>query len=467
MSSSIVTPRPVVSCRPPIRHARSLSPRSVMTFSSSYYIPIEEDEDSSQHQHSSQFACHSSSSSSSSRSREHSDYKTNLPSLSFATSNHNHVNKGGSYSLPFHSSSGGVKNNNKRKLFSYEPSATTTTTSMNLTSPRSLASTREGIRRAETGEIVEELWLGPVFESSQTVLSAISSLPKTVTHLDLDLRNALHLLPQALPLLFSKHHLKSLSVRVFGDTGAIELSKWMNTNPNLERLDLRGNRIGSLGARTIIDTIIAASSNQQHELSHLNLSCNCILHGDLIGQLLASTTTSIQTLDLSFNWLGNQEVDDICMGLRNNKSLKVLNLFGCHRINHDGMKTLLHCVQHYNTSIHTINLQTFDDEGKHLVNEINYWLKLNKAGRYLIKEEDSFLPSSSSSSSSLSSSENEHQEQVQRSCISSTNSNRKKGVPSGLWPLALAKTNQDPDSIFYLVREGISPRVFQQQQRHR
>jgi Ran GTPase-activating protein (RanGAP) involved in mRNA processing and transport len=310
--------------------------------------------------------------------------------------------------------------------------------------------------------------LGPVFESSQTVLSAISTLPKTVTHLDLDLRNALHLLPQALPLLFSKHHLKSLSVRVFGDTGAIELSKWMYTNPNLEHLDLRGNRIGSLGARTIIDAIIAASSNQQHKLSHLNLSCNCILHGDLIGQLLASTTTIMQTLDLSFNWLGNQEVDDICMGLRNNTSLKELNLFGCHRINHDGMKTLLHCVQHYNTSIHTINLQTFDDEGKRLVNEINYWLKLNKAGRYLIKEEDSFLPSSSSLSLSLSSSENEHQqqEQGQRSCYSSINSNRNRGVPSGLWSLALAKTNQDPDSIFYLVREGLSPRVFQQQ-RHR
>jgi hypothetical protein len=187
----------------------------------------------------------------------------------------------------------------------------------------------------------------------------------------------------------------------------------------------------------------------------------------LIGQLLASTTSNIQTLDLSFNWLGNQEVDDICIGLRNNTSLKELNLYGCHRINHDGMKTLLHCVQHYNTSIHTINLQTFDDEGKRLVNEINYWLKLNKAGRYLIKEEDSFLPSSS-----LSSSENEYQQQDQgqrSNSNSNSNSNRNRGVPSGLWPLALAKTNQDPDSIFYLVREGLSPRILQQrqQQQHR
>jgi len=177
----------------------------------------------------------------------------------------------------------------------------------------------------------------------------------------------------------------------------------------------------------------------------------------LIGQLLAFTTT-IETLDLSFNWLGNQEVNDICIGLRKNTCLKELNLFGCHRIDHDGMETILHCVRHHNTSLHKINIQTFDEEGKCIVDEINYWLKLNQAGRYLIKE-------SSPSSSSTSLMKNEYQ-RVHSQHISSSNRNS-SGVPSGLWPLVLVKTNQDPDSIFYLVREGLSPRILQQQQQKR
>jgi hypothetical protein len=52
--------------------------------------------------------------------------------------------------------------------------------------------------------------LGPVFESSQAVLSVIATLPPSVTHLDLDLRNALHLVPRAMPLLFSKQHIETL-----------------------------------------------------------------------------------------------------------------------------------------------------------------------------------------------------------------------------------------------------------------
>ena len=53
---------------------------------------------------------------------------------------------------------------------------------------------------------VSELWLGPVFESSETVLSAIAMLPPTVTHLDLDLRNALHLVSHKNTYRSALHH---------------------------------------------------------------------------------------------------------------------------------------------------------------------------------------------------------------------------------------------------------------------
>lgn len=279
---------------------------------------------------------------------------------------------------------------------------------------------------------VEELWLGPVFESCETILSAIRTLPASVTHLDLDLRNALHLLKQAVPLLFSKTHIKTLSVRVFGDAGAVELAKWIHKNPSLERLDVRGNRIGSLGARTMVDAILACD----HKLKHLNLSCNCILDGDLIGQLLAMSS-NLEHLDLGFNWLGNQEVLDICQGLLKNTSLRELNIYGCQRITKMGLMALLTCLQEDNMSLHQVKVQSLDEESDRLVESINHWTSLNKAGRYLIHH----LPCSSSSSSP---------------------SDQEGTVPSGLWPLVMEKSKDQPDALYYFLRQG-SPRILSSQ----
>jgi hypothetical protein len=256
---------------------------------------------------------------------------------------------------------------------------------------------------------LEELWLGPVFESSQTVLSAISTLPTSVTHLDLDLRNDLHLLPKAMPILCSKTQLKTLSLRFFGDSGAIELAKWIHKNPNLKQLDLRGNRIGSVGARAIASALIDCG----HELTYLNLSCNCILDGDMISQLL--DFTNLETLDLSFNWIGNDEVQSICQGLRKNKSLRELNLFGCQRISDVGLKSLLECLKSHNTTLRNINVQTYDYRANLLKDQIITWLMRNRSGRYLLKHDD---------------------------------------VPPGLWPLVFPKINSQPDALYYFLREG-------------
>ena len=254
-----------------------------------------------------------------------------------------------------------------------------------------------------------------------------------------------------MPLLFGKQHLKTLSLRVFGDAGAIELAKWMNQNPNLERLDLRGNRIGSRGVRAIVDAIMASKQSgnnvgkSQQNLTHLNLSCNCILHGDKIGDLLAENST-LDTLDLGYNWLGNEEIQDICTGLCKNTNLRELNLYGCHRISHKGMKTILRCLQLHNTSLHKIGLQAFDEEGQRLIGEINYWLKLNRAGRFLIKLS---LPSPSLPLGEGNQSSNHHPFQ---------NGYRAEAT-IGIWPYALAKSNTEPDSLYHLIREGFGTRI--------
>jgi Ran GTPase-activating protein (RanGAP) involved in mRNA processing and transport len=294
--------------------------------------------------------------------------------------------------------------------------------------------------------LVEELWLGPVFEDSETILSAIRILPSTVKFLDLDLRNALHLLPQALPLLLRKTHITTLSVRFFGDAGAIELAKWVHLNPNLERLNLQGNRIGSLGARTLVDAIIA-SGHHRRSLRHLNLSCNCILHGDLIGQLLA-LSTSLESVDVQFNWLGDQDVVDICQGLRKNKSVRELSLYGCQRITKAGVTTIMKCLEEHNTSLHDVKVQALDDESDTLVQRISYWTDLNKAGRYLIQSSpDTLSKTKSMMTSQFSASSTGRQ-------IDSTDST----IPSGLWPLALEKSKDQPNALYYLLRHG-SPKI--------
>lgn len=438
---SLVRPRTASPHSPPIKHARSLSPRSVMV---EYEFSDQDGGDSQELQHLQQplqdnldyedyFRADNASTSTPRRPNKRKLLSTDLPPRSVMNLRHRQISN---ETMEWLSSYNSSQSSTSTTTTALHPISDTDDNDESFPMPQSSLALSSAAHKEKSSLVatatvrqpVEELWLGPVFESSQTVLTAIASLPRSVTHLDLDLRNALQLLPQAMPLLFGKHHLKTLSLRVFGDAGAVELAKWMHQNPNLEHLDLRGNRIGSMGARRIVDAIQACSSS--NNLTHLNLSCNCILHGDMIGELL-SVNSTLESLDLGFNWLGNEEVQDICIGLGKNTSLRELNLSGCHRISHTGMKLILRCLQKHNTSLHKIGLQAFDEEGRRLIQEINHWLKLNKAGRYLLKT----TPTPTQT-----------QQQNQRK--------GQPAVPMGLWPHVLEKSKGDPDSIFHLVREG-------------
>eukprot|EP00531_Pseudo-nitzschia_arenysensis_P010308 CAMPEP_0116156166 /NCGR_PEP_ID=MMETSP0329-20121206/22690_1 /TAXON_ID=697910 /ORGANISM="Pseudo-nitzschia arenysensis, Strain B593" /LENGTH=428 /DNA_ID=CAMNT_0003653237 /DNA_START=133 /DNA_END=1419 /DNA_ORIENTATION=- len=425
---NLVRPRPAPPHSPPIKQARSLSPRSVMEF------PEAESRDSQELPHLQQPLpdqpdyddfFRQDNSTVSRRPNKRRLLSTNLPPRAVVNLRHRQVSD---ETMKWLASYG----NNLPSPDAHPVSDIEDNDDSFVPMPCVALDTREeDMSSYDVRRPIEELWLGPVFESSQTVLTSIASLPDSVTHLDLDLRNALHLIPQAMPLLFRKSHLKTLSLRVFGDVGVIEMSKWMNQNPNLQHLDLRGNRIGSMGARTIVDAIKA---RDQDDLKDLNLSCNCILHGDLIGELLASNPT-LEVLDLGYNWLGNKEVKDIFAGLSRNTRLRELNLYGCHRISHSGMKVILECLQKHNTSLHKIGLQAFDEEGERLIAEINHLLKLNKAGRYLIK-------------SSLESP-----------------SQQRAAVPMGLWSHVLQKSNTDADSMFHLLREGFGTGIIKSNKR--
>jgi hypothetical protein len=258
---------------------------------------------------------------------------------------------------------------------------------------------------------LRELWLGPTFDRPQTVLSSVTFLPKSLRHLDLDLRNSLHMLPQVLPLVFAHTQLLSLGLRLFGDSGTIELAKWLHCNPNLQTLDLRGNRIGSDGARAIVDALV----DSNHSLSTLILSCNCIVDGDMVARLLSHPRSKIRVLDLSFNWIDDSVVRQIGHALCTNKNscLQELNLFGCQRLSMLGSQALLHCLEFRNTSLQHVHIHAYCSEMLRLRERMEDWLLLNRHGRYLLH------------------------------CDIST----------GLWPHILAKCNKEPTALFHFLRE--------------
>jgi len=260
-------------------------------------------------------------------------------------------------------------------------------------------------------QTLEELRIGPLFEDARAVFTMIDTLPSSITHLDLDLRNILHILPDVFSRLFQpdKQHLTSLSIRLFGDRGAAELSKWLSRNPNLRRLDLRENRIGNMGLQALVGSI----SRSDHHLEVLDLGCNCIVDVTPLAELL-QTNTHLTAVDLSHNWIGDDDIDQLCNSLRTNSSLRRLSLTGCHRITDRGITHLVECLREYNTSLHHIHIQTGSKSDAMLHLKLQHWLGQNRCGRSLLKCEDS--------------------------------------IRSPLWPLVFQKNNTDPNVLFDMLR---------------
>lgn len=272
---------------------------------------------------------------------------------------------------------------------------------------------REHVRRISTGlsPALSEISIGPVFEDSKTMVSIISSLPNSITTLDLDLRNQLDVVEVVMPLLCSMKHLTSLTLRFFGDGGALELAKWIHLNPQLQRLDLKWNRIGSKGAEALLDALVSCN----HGLNHLNLSCNCILECDAIERFLPRS--QLDSLDISFNLIGDSEIRQIARGLSWNTKLHELDIRGCQRITDHGLQSLLSCVSGRNTSMRYLHIPKRCQGQSNLHDKIQYWLRVNKAGRRILKEKDL--------------------------------------VDQSLWALVLQNASTDPDCLYHFVRNGI------------
>mmetsp|Transcript_17792 Transcript_17792/g.49294 ORF Transcript_17792/g.49294 Transcript_17792/m.49294 type:complete len:157 (+) Transcript_17792:483-953(+) len=151
------------------------------------------------------------------------------------------------------------------------------------------------------------------------------------------------------------------------------------------------------------------------------------------------------------------------------------------------METLLRCLADHNTSLHEIRLQATDEEASSILERIDYWLELNRAGRCLVKESLPVPVSGPGPRPLLAEGDHHHEDNgngddnynyndrevddhhdddhdpsaasnLQDGCHGPNRRHRER-VPMGLWPTVLEKSNARPDSIFYLVREALSPRI--------
>ena len=260
---------------------------------------------------------------------------------------------------------------------------------------------------------LEALHIGPLFESARAAFAMIDTLPGSVSHLELDLRNVLHILPEVFSRLFQpqKRHLTSLSIRLFGDSGAVELSKWLHKNPNLRRLDLRDNRMGNVGLEALMQSLRKCD----HKLEVLDLGCNCILDAEPLSEFLLRNNHLIK-LDLSYNWIGNEELNKLCKGLRGNSCLHKLSLTGCQRVTDRGVSLLVECLKDHNTSLQHVDVRNGNESNKELQTQLQHWLVLNRAGRRFIRYEGS--------------------------------------TQSPLWSLIFHKNNKDPTVIFAMLKNG-------------
>jgi Ran GTPase-activating protein (RanGAP) involved in mRNA processing and transport len=133
---------------------------------------------------------------------------------------------------------------------------------------------------------------------------------------DIDIRTIIHIL--------KTHSLSSidLSQTNLTDTSATAIAEALKVNTSLKTINLASNQIGAAGGQKIIEAVKVNTSLQM-----VNLSKNTRLRagGDAIGEALANNT-SITHLNLSSCFITPAAVINIARALRSNKTLGSLNL---------------------------------------------------------------------------------------------------------------------------------------------
>jgi tRNA A64-2'-O-ribosylphosphate transferase len=236
------------------------------------------------------------------------------------------------------------------------------------------------------------------------------------------------------------------------DDSVAHLIHGIEYNPNLQRLNLTGNKCFNRAIEVL------SSLLDETKIQHLNLSCQCINQNDsmdlslLVGAL--GRTSTLHALELRCNNLSSdRNLASLAAGLMHNTSIKYIGLES-NRINNSGLAILASRVPSMKVLRHLVlNHNTFDELGATILSnamkenvsitkvvcdrhirsyrDIRYYADLNLCGRMFVDALGSFKPA--------------------------------------LWPLILgrAKTllgdylsnsqGRQADAIYFLLRQGPPP----------
>lgn len=232
-------------------------------------------------------------------------------------------------------------------------------------------------------QAVEKLWIGPSHKMSP--LQVVHLLPVNLQCLDWDMTDATTIDDDVLEALFQKKSLSHLCLRFRGDEGVIQLSKHLAAaaaSTPLQSLDLRGNHISCIGA-TALASCLAGSS-----LLSLNLAYNRIDDAGMKALCAALGKTRLEYLNLSCNFFGQDGANSLAASLKTNCSLREVSLF-CNHIPHASCVKLVQILERDNVTLHQIKLGgTLTDTFCNVRLAIEYLLKLNRSGRYKLRQDN-------------------------------------------------------------------------------
>lgn len=318
---------------------------------------------------------------------------------------------------------------------------------------------------------LDSLCMGPTFSTTVTLESILESLPENLRSLDLDVGRlseqrrrtscASRLGP---PLHWEQEFqhvwetlpvsLRKLSLRFAKNSndkaGLLALARTLphssSSSLSLETLDLRNNQMDD----EVAIALASALSSSPNTIRHVILSFNTIANEGAIALAEALNSSQLISLDLSHNVaIDDAAVGALCRALETNTQLKELNLHGCN-ISNTGIECLLECLKLSNFSLQRVHLtsrrpirhdreatttisttmdQSTQEERRALLQQLEYWLSLNRAGRQLV---------------------------VQRG--------EQGEVPVALWPRVFARESKPntvlsfkgPHELFFLLKENPS-----------
>jgi hypothetical protein len=139
--------------------------------------------------------------------------------------------------------------------------------------------------------------------------------------------------------------------RILGSHGAIVVSIGMQLNTTLLSLSLSCNAIGNAGVAAIAETLKVNSSLQKLVLCYNNIGAS----GAAAIAKALKVNSSLQKLDLSFNKIGDSGAASIAEALEVNLSLQELNLF--HNNIGDSGATAIAKLLEVNSSLQRLDLR--------------------------------------------------------------------------------------------------------------